>query len=397
MKVTQCAELLNGALKQVLGEDAIQTNKLDNLVDIGTVLTENSTITSDLFEQIFVALVDRIGQMIVAERAFSIETPSVLMTRSEYAPLVQKVYVDMPQSVNNVSWALQAGTSVDVNVFQPASISSKYFGNTKNTYEIDISYPEIQVKSAFSSADEMMKLFSGIELMIRNRRTIDFDNTIMMTLDTAIGSVLYSDYGTASYNSKSGTKAVNLLYLYKQINTTSTLTANTCLYDLDFIKFASRLIKLYSDRLRKPSTLFNITGRVRATPRDQQRIILHTEFKSSADVYLQSDTYHNEFVSLPQSESVTYWQGSGTDYGFSSTSKIDISINDPANKGTSVTVAATGILGMIFDRYALGVSDTYDRVKSNPVPKGEFYNYYYKYDASYFYDYSENVVVFFVA
>lgn len=397
MKITQCAELLNGALKQVLGDEAIQTNELENLVDIGTVLTEKSTLTNDMFDQIFGVLVDRIGQMIVAEREFNVETPSVLITKNEYAPIVQKVYVDMPESVSNPSWAIQAGTSIDQNIFTPASISAKYFGDTKNTYEIDISYPEIQIKSAFRSADDMMRLFSGIELMIRNRRTLDFDNTIMMTLNTAIASTLYNAYASGdTFTAVGNNRAINLLALYNA-QFSETLTAADCMYDLNFIKYACRMIKLTSDRLRKASTLFNIGGRVRTTPKDMQRLIMLSEFKASADIYLQSDTFHNEFTALPKSEGVAYWQGTGTDYGFSSTSAIDVQIYDPAAKGTTVNVKASGILGMIFDRYALGVSDTYDRVKSNPVVKGEFINYYYKYDASYFYDYNENVVVFFVA
>ena len=147
---------------------------------------------------------------------------------------------------------------------------------------------------------------------------------------------------------------------------------------------------LYKDRLGKISSLFNVGKKDRFTSPDLLHVVLLSEFANSAKAYLQSDTYHDEFVSLPKAETVPYWQGSGVDYGFASTSKIDIKTSG------NNTVTCSGILGVMFDRDALGVSNFDRRVTSNWNPKGEFYNNWFKMDSGYFNSLNENFVVFFV-
>ena len=120
-------------------------------------------------------------------------------------------------------------------------------------------------------------------------------------------------------------------------------------------------------------------------------IVLLEDFASGADVYLQSSTFHNELTALPESERVTYWQGTGTDFAFNDVSKIDIK----TTSGDTVTV--TGILGVIFDRWALGVSNTSRKVTSQWTPNAEFFTNFYKYKAGFFNDLNENFVVFFIA
>jgi hypothetical protein len=156
----------------------------------------------------------------------------------------------------------------------------------------------------------------------------------------------------------------------------------------EFIRYAAYMFKLVSDRMVKISTLFNAGGKERFTPKDMQKIIMLSEFKTAADVYLQSDTFHNEFTKLPNADEVAYWQGSGTAYDFLSTSAINV------KTAGGETVAQAGILGVIFDRDAAGVSNLSKRVTTDWNAKGEFWNNWYKFDAGYFNDLNENAVVF---
>ena len=75
----------------------------------------------------------------------------------------------------------------------------------------------------------------------------------------------------------------------------------------EFIRFASYVMSLYVDRLSKISTLFNVGGKDRFTPADMLHIVMLSDFKASATAYLESDTFHNNLVALPESESVPYW------------------------------------------------------------------------------------------
>ena len=116
-----------------------------------------------------------------------------------------------------------------------------------------------------------------------------------------------------------------------------------------------------------------------------------SDFAKSADTYLYSDVRHNEFVMLPKHETVPFWQGSGTGYGFGDVSEIDVKTSG----GSTVHVAH--VLGVMFDSDALGVTNLDKRVTTNYNAKAEFFNNYYKFDAGYFNDTNENFVVFFVA
>ena len=148
---------------------------------------------------------------------------------------------------------------------------------------------------------------------------------------------------------------------------------------------------LYTDRLSKMSTLFNVGGKERFTPKDNLHIVLLTDYASSTMAYLESDTYHNEMVKLPTYETVPYWQGTGKDYGFDSISRINVT------SSSGKDIAMSGIIGVMFDSEALGVSNLNKRVTTNYNAKADFFNNFYKFDAGYFNDLNENFVVFFVA
>ena len=169
------------------------------------------------------------------------------------------------------------------------------------------------------------------------------------------------------------------------------MTAAKAIYDPDFIRFASYTMGVYVDRLASISTLFNVGGKDRFTDANNLHVIMLSDFAKSADVYLQSDVRHNEMTRLPNYETVPYWQGSGQNYEFDSTSAINVKID------ASTTVDIDGIVGVMFDRDALGVSNLDRRVTTAYNAKAEFFNNYYKFDAGYFNDTNENFVVFFVS
>ena len=221
--------------------------------------------------------------------------------------------------------------------------------------------------------------------------TVKVDALIMRTINNMIGETVHSEYSAGSYGASSGVRAVNLLYLYNQRYPSAQLTAENAPTDPDFIRFAAYKMGLYSDRLSKMSTLFNVGGKERFTPVDMLHVVLLSDFAAAANVYLQSDTFHEQFTALPNAETVPYWQGSGTEYGFDSVSTINI------KTASNDVVEISGILGVMFDRDALGVSNLDRRVTTNYNAKAEFFTNFYKFDAGYFNDLNENFVVFFVA
>ena len=384
MKVNQIYELMNSVTGEILGEEAVVNEDLSNVVDIGTALFNASAI--DAYVK---SLVNHIGKVIFVNRPYSGSVPSVLMDGWEFGSVLEKISADIPEATENESWELENGTSYDPNIFYKPSVTAKFF-NSKVTFEIPMSFTEKQVKQSFSSAEQLNGFLSMLYNAVDKSMTIKIDSLVMRTINNMIAETIYADYQGASTSTKSGVRAVNLLKLYNDKFSTS-LTAEAAITDPAFVRFASYTLGLYSDRLSKISTLFNVEGKERYTSADFLHVVLLSDFAKAADAYLQSDTYHNEFTKLPNAETVPYWQASGTGYDFDSVSKIDV------KTASNNTVSQTGILGVMFDRDALGVTNLDRRVTTNYNPKAEFYSNWYKFDAGYFNDLSENFVVFFVA
>ena len=376
MKVSQVYEIMNSVTKATIGDQAVVAEDLSNIVDIGNAIQSVAGI-----DNYVKSLTDHIGKTIFVNRAYSGSVPSVLMDGWEYGSILEKVSYDgLPEATENESWKLENGKSYDVNVFTQPKASAKFF-NKRVTFEVPMSFAERQVKSAFDSASQLNAFFSMIHNAIDKSMTVKVDGLVTRTINNMIAETLHSG---------SGVKAVNLLAQYNA-KFNQELTPEASISNPEFIRYASYVIGLYSDRLTKISKLFNIGGKDRFTSKDLQHIVLLSEFEASAKAYLYSDTYHNEFTKLPQAEVVPYWQGSGTDYSFNSTSKIHV------NTASGAEVEQGGILGIIFDRDALGVSNLDRRVTTNYNAKGEFFNNWYKFDAGYFNDMNENFVVFYVA
>lgn len=376
MKVTQVYQLLNTTTQEVLGESVVVAEDLTNVVDVGVAVFDANAV--DNFVK---SLVDHIGKMVFVDRVYQGAAPSVLMDGWEYGAVLQKVSLSkLPEAEENESWGLVDGQSYDVNVFYGTSVENKFFSK-RVTFEIPISIAEKQVKSAFNTAQQMNSFMSMIYTGIENSMTLKLESLITRTINNMIAMTIQG---------AKATNAINLLALYNASHTEQ-LTAAQSVTNPDFLRFASYHIALTKSRMSRMSTLFNVGGKERFTPADRLHIVMLSEFSEGANVYLQSDVYHNEFTSLPNGiEKVPYWQGSGTDYGFASTSKINVTT-------AGGTVEQSGILAVMFDRDALGVANMDRRVTTNWNAKAEFWNNYYKYDAGYFNDTNENFVLFYVA
>ena len=384
MQIKQVYTLLNDVVKETMGETAVVQEDLTGLVELG------DTIANSIgYDKYVKSLVNHIGRVIFVNRKYQGSAPSVLMDGWEFGSILEKVSGDLPETTENESWELTDGASYDQDIFYKPSVSVKFF-NKLVTFEIPMSFTEKQVKQSFSNAEQLNAFLSMLYNEVDKAMTVNIDNLIMRTINNMIGETVYDEYQSGSQTGSSGVRAVNLLYLYNQTVPTP-ITAATALHNKEFIRFAAYILKLYAGRLAKISRLFNVGGKARFTPREMLHIVLLDEFDAAASVYLQSDTFHDELVKLPQAETVAYWQGSGTGYAFADTGKIDI------KKADGTAIAVNGVLGVMFDRDALGVCNRDRRVTTHYNAKAEFYNNYYKFDAEFFNDLNENFVVFFIA
>lgn len=387
MDIKQVYEFVNNATQEALGETALLNEDLSNIVDIG-----NAVFNANAMDKYVKALINRIGKTIFVNRVYGGSAPSVLMDGWEYGSVLQKVSTGLPEATVNETWELQDGQSYDPHIFhQPQGVTVKFY-NKYVTFEVDMSFTEEQLKCSFLNATELNGFVSMLYTSVENSMTVKIDELIRRTINNMIGETIYDDYGSAGLETKSGVKAINVLYLYNQtVPEAEKLTVATAMSNPKFIRFAAYIIKLTYGRMRSMSKLFNIGKQPRFTPKDMAHIVLLEDFASASDIFLQSSTFHNELSALPAAETVPYWQGTGTDFEFDNVSKI----TETTTGGHTVTVS--GVLGVVFDRYALGVSNTERKVTSQWTPNAEFFTNFYKYKAGFFNDLNENFVVFFMA
>ena len=384
MEVKQIYSLVNDVTGEILGKTDILKEDLSNVVDMGKELFSNTEV-----DNYVKSLVNRVGKTVFVNRKYSGKVPSVLMDSWEFGSVLQKISADLPNATENESWELENGTSYDPNIFYKPTVSAKFY-NSKITFEVPLSFTEKQVKESFNSASELNAFISMLYNAVEKSMTVKTDALIMRTINNMIAQTFDGD--------TTGVRAVNLLKNYntlKGLSGANVLKANKALTDPDFLKYASMQIALYADRLGTMSTLFNQGGKERFTPKDMLHIVLLSDYAQSTKTYLESDTFNDELVKLPNAETVPYWQGSGTSFEFAKTSKIDVTIR--TSNGSTKDVSVSGVIGVMFDRDALGVSNLDRRVTTNYNPKAEFFSNWYKFDCGYFNDLNENFVVFYIA
>lgn len=375
MEVKQIYEVVNSIAEQALGMQAL-TPTDTSFVSVGNEVLKSDT-NKDAWYKV---LLDKIGRTVMSMRTYTANGAELKREPIEWGVILQKIAIPLPKATTNHSWNGQSVTAK--NPFEKALLTPKQKLFTLiSTWEVDATIPDVQLKTAFTSPEAMGAFIDGIFTAVYNSLEVSYENTANLCRATFIARKSKSN-NTNAY--------INLLNAYNT-ETNKALTVETCMYDADFLKYCSMMINLYTTRLETMSTLFNDDDLERHTPKDMQVVNVLADFAARLDAYLQSDTFHNELTKLPNYKPVPYWQGSGTSYSFADTSKISVNydgVND---------VEVNGVVAVVYDREAMGVTVDNKRTKSIYNPREEYTNYFYKADMGFYNDMSENGVVFYIA
>lgn len=384
MQVNQIYGILNDVMLEVTGQRVddegnpnpfIVQEDLSNIVDMGTFVFSGQNWKDNYVK----SMINRIGREVFVDRTYTGYAPAVLRDAWEYGSIMSKTRCKIFDAKANPSWNLQAGETVNQFEFNPPDVTQKFY-NSKVAWQIDCSFTEVQLKESFTSAAAMNRFISMIENRIQTSMTIYIDSLIMRTINNFMAEKISAN-----------NSVIDVLAGFNATQDTP-ITAADAVSNKEFYRYLAYRTDLDIERFRAPSANFNIDNdaNVTFTPREYAHFVLLSDFASGVKVYLQSDTYHENLVTLGDFETVPFWQAQGDGYQLATTSRIDVKLASDNTK----TVNRNYIIGVLFDRDALGVLNDNRRVTTAYNANGEYWNNFYKVDTSYFNDLAENAIIY---
>ena len=375
-KVEQIYTLVNETAKESMGEKAIAVKDVSSLIALGDSVLSSEGDTENFLN----TLVDRIARTVFSVRRYETDTEGMVRHPFEFGCIVQKIYVDMPEAKQNNSWEIgkEGYTPVFAPVIKPTAKQKLFKGIT--TWEVDVTIPDYMLRTAFLNETSMATFIDAIFTAMDNMITLALENNANLTRASFIARKLKGGKPCG---------AINLLHEYNTL-TSASLTVESAMMNAEFLAWASRAINLWVKRMSKMSVLFNEEGYKRHTPKDKIVVNLLQDFTSACDTFLGANTFHDELVKLPMYDSVAYWQGAGESFDFNDTSAIKVKIDE------SNTIEKKGIIGIVYDYEAMGVTLNERRSTSERNNHDEYTNYYNKANIGYFNDMSENGIVFYL-
>lgn len=372
METNQIYALVNSIAKQTIGETAIEATDTATLVALGDTLLSSTSLTEGFMN----TLVERIGRTIISFRKYNSQLAPIIKSDMEWGAIVQKIKVDMPEVVEDATYSLEEGKSVDMYVVRKPKAKQKFFA-IRTPYSCFVSIQQKQLKAAFLNETAMGSFISAIYGEIKNKLELSIENNSRLCM--------------ANFMALTGApQQINLVTNYNAIKATN-LTAESALYDEQFLRYAIGQMNMYSKKMRTMSQLFNKEKYVRFTPDDSQMFALINEFQTAMETQVQYAAFHDDYVKKGANIEVPYWQAAQNPYD------INLQVRDGID-GANIkkkAVEVKNIVGFLFDKEALGSYRHEEEVLTTPVnARGRYSNTFWHEEQMWFNDLSENGIIF---
>lgn len=379
MDVKQVFSFVNDVTAQTKGLNNVTVVDAQGLVSLGNQVLSSDTNIEDFFGVMY----DKTARMIINNRPYSGRVKALMMDTFTFGAILQKIYVDPMDAKESAQWGIEDNVELNMVYIVKPKVRQKIFSGI-TTWEFDTAIPDVQIRSAFTSAEQMAVFIDAVYVSLENSMTMALEALANTTYATMIANRLIA----TKVNNSNANVVVDLLAEYKAETGDNEMTALKARTSADFYKFAGRRIKEYIKYMEQMSVTFNTEGYSRHTPREMLRVTMVADFISAFDTYLQADTFHNDITALPNYNEIPFWQGSGQKWN--ETRKVAI-------KTDGYSVEQDGVVCMLADIEAMGMTIDNQRMKSVYDPRHEVTAVYNKADKGYFCDPSENAVVFILA
>lgn len=250
---------------------------------------------------------------------------------------------------------------------KPNVLETNFYG--ASVYFDEMTIFEDQIETAFSGPDQLGSFLTLLMTNLSNRLEMSNEGLRRGLVCNAIGAIkaenssernihLLTEYNAATGNS----------YTVQDIYTPSVFNG--------FCKWLYARVAELSDLFASNSTMFQskITGKpiLRHTPVEMQRIYMYSPIIRQMEARVLADTFHDTFIRFADVEALPYWQSIQTKNQVQ-VKPVYTGANGAVVTGSNTTVS--NVVGLIFDRDAMGMTILDRRVLSTPVnTKGLYRN-----------------------
>lgn len=345
----QVASVVNAAIAQSTG------GALDDLDLVGIIDKGNDSSVIGSVENFTKSLLNvMIGNWFTDESYRSNYTDPFFQDSETYGAISRFISVEVPDVVASHAWTdITSGTTTaGVYTLYLPVVHEQIYGKTVS-YELPIAITGEQWDTAFHSASELSSFVNYIFLVVDNMLVKHLQD--MDALNRA--NFMAEKINYANSVGATGIHVINLVESWANASgATADITVEDFLNDRKALNYAKSEIIFYKDMMSQMSTLFNTAGYKRFVPEDKLVIQTLARFDQALAYAADSDTYHNEILTLPQHQTVPYWQAQSDANGsltFDATSSIDVVIEHGTAPAPDTEIQQSGIVCFMCHQWAI--------------------------------------------
>lgn len=384
MSKEQAYQLINAIHQEATGQTSLTPTDLSSFISVA-----QSTLLSG-YENTLNAITQVLQRTIIAVRPYDEKFKGLQMSSEAWGGIIRKInFADTPAE-SDPTHATVNGQAIDQYVVKkPVVLETRYVGS--DVYMGSYTIYREQLKTAFENEANFGSFITGLMTHFANERKQWLENLKRSIVSNAIAS-------TAAIG-----QTENNIHLLTEYNAATglSLTATTVMQPANFKPFmqwvyarvseVSRLMSERSQLFQQKITNYPI---MRHTDVRDQRVYMNAKFLDAMDAMVLADTYHDNFLRYADVEPVSFWQAIDSPSSISIT-PVYIDATGAVKAGTAQVLS--GVVGIMFDRDAMGYNIYRDELETSPYnAKGSYNNIFLHVDCQLQFDATEKVCVFYL-
>lgn len=369
-----------GAIAQLIGKgymdvDSGNLDALDDhvIVDLGErlELTEDGDFAVNSPADImFKALLSQIGKVIVDNRRYTANLPKLFVDNMNWGIMTEFVNIDISDVMIDEMWnptgfipyntpksggvypGIEEGkriAAVEFGFYKPPISATLY--KKAHAVMVAITTAREQLFTAFKGLAEYETFIAGLYNSVENTLQVKAEIYALMTVSMGIAKA------TANGN------VINLRTEWIAQGGDSSLTGAALIADTKFQRYALQRISEIKGYVRRYSAIWNNHNIGTFSP--EPNVILLQSFASAAKFGVRANTYNENLLGIGEYDTAPAWQAAfdtvnTAPYNVESASSIALTEAAATAAGLSPEagedLTITGIIGVLYDRYAMGIT-----------------------------------------